>query len=231
MDRQYSSVLVGQPAPAGCWRRISAVYGERRRDGRRGAALRAARIARRWCGSEWRVVTVAAALLFFVPLLALLGNPAASSRWRYYPVLSPEYVGQVEEMYDAERAAPGAARGGAASEWMMWGFYIANNVRIDFQCFAGGIAFGLGSVFFLAYNGHGHRRGDGTSDPARLHRDLLGFRCRTQQLRAHRRRPVRGGGPAHRHGVGGAGSTPAACRRCSRKTAASPCACSTERRA
>ncbi|MGE5386129.1 MAG: stage II sporulation protein M, partial [Betaproteobacteria bacterium] len=30
---------------------------------------------------------------------------------------------------------------------------IANNVRIDFQCFAGGIAFGVGAIFFLVYNG------------------------------------------------------------------------------
>jgi len=35
----------------------------------------------------------------------------------------------------------------------MYGFYIANNVRIDFQCFAGGILFGAGSVFFLLANG------------------------------------------------------------------------------
>jgi len=38
----------------------------------------------------------------------------------------------------------------------MFGFYIWNNIRISFQAFAGGIALGLGSVFFLVYNGvHG----------------------------------------------------------------------------
>ena len=41
----------------------------------------------------------------------------------------------------------------AANQWMMWGYYIANNMRIDFQCFAGGLAFGLGSVFYLLFNG------------------------------------------------------------------------------
>jgi uncharacterized membrane protein SpoIIM required for sporulation len=35
----------------------------------------------------------------------------------------------------------------------MLGVYIRNNVHIDFQCFAGGIVFGLGSIFFLLYNG------------------------------------------------------------------------------
>ena len=35
----------------------------------------------------------------------------------------------------------------------MAGFYIQNNVGIAFRCFATGILFGLGSVFFLLYNG------------------------------------------------------------------------------
>ena len=35
----------------------------------------------------------------------------------------------------------------------MLAFYIYNNVRIDFQCFAGGLLFGVGSIFFLVYNG------------------------------------------------------------------------------
>jgi uncharacterized membrane protein SpoIIM required for sporulation len=36
---------------------------------------------------------------------------------------------------------------------MMFAFYIWNNVRIGFQVFATGILFGLGTVFYLAYNG------------------------------------------------------------------------------
>jgi uncharacterized membrane protein SpoIIM required for sporulation len=36
---------------------------------------------------------------------------------------------------------------------MMFGFYIWNNVRIGFQTFAGGLAAGLGSVWFLGANG------------------------------------------------------------------------------
>jgi len=35
----------------------------------------------------------------------------------------------------------------------MFGFYIWNNVRIGFQTFAGGLLFGVGSVWFLASNG------------------------------------------------------------------------------
>jgi uncharacterized membrane protein SpoIIM required for sporulation len=36
---------------------------------------------------------------------------------------------------------------------MMAGFYVSNNVGIAFRCFATGILFGLGSLFFLIYNG------------------------------------------------------------------------------
>src|SRR6202008_638920 len=39
------------------------------------------------------------------------------------------------------------------TDWMMFGYYIRNNVGVAFQCFAGGLFAGLGSVFFLAYNG------------------------------------------------------------------------------
>ena len=35
----------------------------------------------------------------------------------------------------------------------MFGFYILNNVSIGFRSFAGGIIFGLGTIFFLVFNG------------------------------------------------------------------------------
>ena len=36
---------------------------------------------------------------------------------------------------------------------MMFAHYINNNVGIDFRLFAGGIFFGIGTIFFLVYNG------------------------------------------------------------------------------
>ena len=36
---------------------------------------------------------------------------------------------------------------------MMAGFYVQNNVGIAFRCFATGALAGLGSIFFLVYNG------------------------------------------------------------------------------
>ena len=36
---------------------------------------------------------------------------------------------------------------------MMFGFYIANNIGIAFQCYVSGTLFGLGSLYYLAFNG------------------------------------------------------------------------------
>jgi len=100
--------------------------------------------------SEWRIV-LAALLLFAAPLLAML---LAIQAWPdvAFLLLSPETVAEIENMYSPSAPHLGRPRA-ASSEWAMWGFYIANNVRIDFQAFAGGIAFGLGTVFYLLYNG------------------------------------------------------------------------------
>ena len=35
----------------------------------------------------------------------------------------------------------------------MFGYYIRNNISVAFQCYAGGLFAGVGSLFFLAYNG------------------------------------------------------------------------------
>lgn len=92
----------------------------------------------------------AAALLLLGSLLLVAGLvvlvPATADLF-----LDARERAQIEAMYD--RA--GAVQRGrdAADDWLMYGFYIANNVRIDFQCFAGGILFGAGSVFFLLVNG------------------------------------------------------------------------------
>ncbi len=125
------------------------IYGARKRD--RGSILDFAlhgfpALVRR----EWRVMS-AAGLLFFLPLaviiVALQFHPDG-----VYLLMSPETALRMEEMYSPTAPHLGRPRE-ASSEWMMWGFYIANNVRIDFQSFAGGIAFGLGAVFFMIYNG------------------------------------------------------------------------------
>ena len=67
-------------------------------------------------------------------------------------VVDPATAAQFEQMYSPSAESIGRPRD-AGSNWIMFGFYIRNNVGIAFQCFASGLAAGLGSIFFLVYNG------------------------------------------------------------------------------
>ncbi|MET0659711.1 MAG: stage II sporulation protein M, partial [Steroidobacteraceae bacterium] len=66
-------------------------------------------------------------------------------------VVDPLQAAQFEQMYSP--AAQAIGRRTAETDWMMFGFYIKNNIGIAFQCFASGILFGVGSLFYMAYNG------------------------------------------------------------------------------
>jgi uncharacterized membrane protein SpoIIM required for sporulation len=95
-----------------------------------------------------------AALLLGLPC-AILPPAIARNPQLAYLVEGPQDLARMETMY-----RPGAGRFGranqAATDVAMFGFYIWNNIRITFQAFAGGILLGLGSIFFLLYNGlHG----------------------------------------------------------------------------
>jgi uncharacterized membrane protein SpoIIM required for sporulation len=147
-DRQYSSALVDtlQQRVLAAHQRI---YGAHKPEGNALVAFIGAgfpALVRR----EWRVV-LAAFLMLMLPMafmvLLLQITPEA-----VYLFLSPDQAAQMEEMYSTTAKHLGRPRS-ASSEWAMWGLYVANNVRIDFQCFAGGIAFGVGAVFYLLYNG------------------------------------------------------------------------------
>ena len=67
-------------------------------------------------------------------------------------VVDASSAAQFEQMYGAAAESIGRTRE-AGSDWTMFGFYNRNNNGIAFQCFASGLAFGLGSIFFLVYNG------------------------------------------------------------------------------
>jgi uncharacterized membrane protein SpoIIM required for sporulation len=99
--------------------------------------------------AEWRLV-LAAGLLFFGPLLGFIAALQVYPEFVHY-LLEPSQIASFHEMYD-----PGSRRLGtreADSSLMMFGFYIWNNIRIGFQTFAGGLAAGVGSVWFLGANG------------------------------------------------------------------------------
>jgi uncharacterized membrane protein SpoIIM required for sporulation len=67
-------------------------------------------------------------------------------------VVDPEMAAEFEQMYSDSSDSIGRRRT-AASDWAMFGFYIRNNIGVAFQCFASGLFAGVGSLFFLAFNG------------------------------------------------------------------------------
>ncbi|MDJ0918882.1 MAG: stage II sporulation protein M [Woeseiaceae bacterium] len=69
-----------------------------------------------------------------------------------YMLMDPTQVARMESMYEPGNEAIGRERG-SDSDIMMFGFYIYNNISIGFRTFAGGLVFGIGSLFFLVFNG------------------------------------------------------------------------------
>jgi uncharacterized membrane protein SpoIIM required for sporulation len=100
--------------------------------------------------SQWRYLLVAG-LVFALPLL-LIGLATYADPGFVLSVHDADAVRQYDRMYGPGSEPLGRERG-ADSDWMMFGHYIINNIGIAFQCFAGGVFVGLGSLFFLAYNG------------------------------------------------------------------------------
>jgi uncharacterized membrane protein SpoIIM required for sporulation len=93
----------------------------------------------------------AAAALFILPTIAV-----ALLVYRQpdliLSVVGAETAASFDRMYSPDAESIGRVRD-ATTDWIMFGFYIRNNIGVAFQCFAGGLFAGLGSVFFLVYNG------------------------------------------------------------------------------
>ncbi|WOX04193.1 stage II sporulation protein M [Microbulbifer pacificus] len=100
--------------------------------------------------AQSRFVWLACAL-FLAPAL-VMGFGCYWNDALIYAVMSPEQVMEVEAMYDPGNRVLGRERG-SDSDLMMFGFYIKNNIGIAFRTFATGMLFGLGSIFFLLFNG------------------------------------------------------------------------------
>ena len=69
-----------------------------------------------------------------------------------YTLMEPAQVRSFEAMYDPANSVLGRERE-SASDIAMFGYYIQNNIGISFRTFASGIFFGLGSIFFMTFNG------------------------------------------------------------------------------
>ena len=89
--------------------------------------------------SSWRRTIVVALVVYWHPELILIGR----QRRDRGVVRGHVFSGRERRSADQDRA----------TDWTMFGFYIRNNIGVAFQCFAGGLFTGLGTLFFLAYNG------------------------------------------------------------------------------
>jgi uncharacterized membrane protein SpoIIM required for sporulation len=67
-------------------------------------------------------------------------------------VVDSRTAAEFEQMYGPAAKSIGHLRD-SGDDWSMFGFYIMNNVGIAFQCYVTGVLFGLGSLFFLFWNG------------------------------------------------------------------------------
>ena len=146
-DRQYSPELVDRLNQLAL-RGHHALYRNRRRESQRVLEFLLAGFPA-LVRAEWRLV-LAASLLFFGPLLGLIAVLQAYPEFVHY-LLAPEQIANFHQMYDPANRRLGNRE--ADSSLMMFGFYIWNNIRIGFQTFAGGLLFGVGSIWFLASNG------------------------------------------------------------------------------
>jgi uncharacterized membrane protein SpoIIM required for sporulation len=95
---------------------------------------------------------VAVSLLAFAGAWIAIGAAVLARPELVYSVLTPDVVAGIEAMYDPGAERLGQERG-AASDFMMFGYYIWNNVSIGFRTFATGLLAGIGTLFILVYNG------------------------------------------------------------------------------
>ncbi len=92
-------------------------------------------------------------LLFFLPGL-LAGIATHEDPALIYSIMDEKQVLTMESMYDPDNEKIGrSAKRSDEDDLTMFGYYILNNISIGFRIFSGGIVFGVGSVFFLLYNG------------------------------------------------------------------------------
>jgi uncharacterized membrane protein SpoIIM required for sporulation len=117
-------------------------------------AKRIARVLVRRFPAEVRAhrrYVAAAALLLCLPALGL-GLAIYVHPDLILSLVDPATAQSFETMFSPGAASIGRVRT-AGTDWQMFGFYIENNIGIAFQSYVGGIAFGIGSLFFMVSNG------------------------------------------------------------------------------
>lgn len=96
-------------------------------------------------------VVLIALLLFYLPFVSII----LAIQWSpelVYSLIDGDQVRQVEAMYDPQADHRLGRERESDSDIYMFGFYIKNNTGIGFQVFAGGLLFGIGTLFFTLFN-------------------------------------------------------------------------------
>lgn len=99
---------------------------------------------------EWKLMLLSGFLLLGMMGL-MIGAVQLYPELPHY-LLDADTLSRIEEMYDPAGENFKENRD-AYDDLMMWAHYIRNNVGIDFACFASGIFVGIGSIFFMLFNG------------------------------------------------------------------------------
>lgn len=99
------------------------------------------------------VYFIVALTLFLVPAIGT-GVSCYIKQDLIYSIMSESQVSDFEFMYDPANKKYGRSeKTHSEKNVMMFGFYIKNNISIGFRTFAGGMLVGIGSVFYLMFNG------------------------------------------------------------------------------
>jgi uncharacterized membrane protein SpoIIM required for sporulation len=94
-----------------------------------------------------------ATALFYLPFV-IFGGLAYYNEEIIYSLMSSADVASLEYMYDPSNPSPWRDESRASStNFAMFGYYIYNNIGIGFQSFATGMLAGIGSAFFMVFNG------------------------------------------------------------------------------
>ena len=97
-----------------------------------------------------RLIWISTAL-FYLPAI-LVGWLCYSNSEMIFSIVPESQVVEFETMYRPDNKVLGRNRE-SATDIMMFGHYIQNNIGIGFRTFAGGLLLGVGSVLSLLFNG------------------------------------------------------------------------------
>lgn len=98
---------------------------------------------------DWPLLLLAT-LLFYGPYLGMILWLHFQPEWAHH-VLGDSMVRHMEQMYASSQSISGERE--SDSNFMMFGFYIYNNIGIALRTFAAGAVLGIGAMVVLLYNG------------------------------------------------------------------------------